>query len=185
MLCNISNIRKHFAKLECYLCKPVVYIFILFTSAEELYIAYNNISELSQLTWLDHLEVLDLEGNNIEDINQMEYLGLCCKLSRLTVEGNLICLKPNAEAAEVKTWFTHIVLIFGSAFLVWVGNEKYFSIFLLYHSEWWHGMHFPSLMSSRGCCLQDEHKWNIRSASKDSGLFPSNVFLLTYEKGLN
>ncbi|KAM6393713.1 leucine-rich repeat-containing protein 56 isoform 2-T2 [Pluvialis apricaria] len=53
-----------------------------------------------KLTWLDHLEVLDLEGNNIEDINQMEYLGLCCKLSRLTVEGNLICLKPNAESAE-------------------------------------------------------------------------------------
>ncbi|XP_059681842.1 leucine-rich repeat-containing protein 56 [Gavia stellata] len=71
-----------------------------FSSLKELYIAYNNISDLSQLTWLDHLEVLDLEGNNIEDINQMRYLGLCCKLSRLTVVGNLICLKPNAESAE-------------------------------------------------------------------------------------
>ncbi|NXV76018.1 LRC56 protein, partial [Atlantisia rogersi] len=70
------------------------------SSLKELYIAYNNISDLSQLTWLDHLEVLDLEGNNIEDINQMHYLGLCGKLSRLTVEGNCICLKPNAESAE-------------------------------------------------------------------------------------
>ncbi|XP_029819192.1 leucine-rich repeat-containing protein 56 isoform X2 [Manacus vitellinus] len=70
------------------------------SSLKELYIAYNNISELSQLTWLDHLEVLDLEGNNIEDIDQMQYLRLCCKLSHLTVEGNLICLKPNAESAE-------------------------------------------------------------------------------------
>lgn len=70
------------------------------SSLKELYIAYNNISDLSQLTWLDHLEVLDLEGNNIEDINQMQYLRLCCKLSHLTVEGNLICLKPNAESAE-------------------------------------------------------------------------------------
>ncbi|XP_030096348.1 leucine-rich repeat-containing protein 56 isoform X2 [Serinus canaria] len=69
-------------------------------SLKELYIAYNNISDLSPLTWLDHLEVLDLEGNNIEDINQMQYLRLCCKLSHLTVEGNLICLKPNAESAE-------------------------------------------------------------------------------------
>ncbi|XP_065695923.1 leucine-rich repeat-containing protein 56 isoform X1 [Patagioenas fasciata] len=67
---------------------------------KELYIAYNNISDLSQLPWLDHLEVLDLEGNDIEDINQMQYLGLCCKLSHLTVEGNLICLKPNAESEE-------------------------------------------------------------------------------------
>lgn len=70
------------------------------SSLKELYIAYNNISDLCQLTWLDHLEVLDLEGNNIEDINQMQYLRLCCKLSHLTVEGNLICLKPNAESAE-------------------------------------------------------------------------------------
>ncbi|XP_026706442.1 leucine-rich repeat-containing protein 56 isoform X2 [Athene cunicularia] len=70
------------------------------SSLKELYIGYNNISDLSQLTWLDHLEVLDLEGNNIEDINQMHYLGLCCKLTHLTVEGNLICLKPNAESAE-------------------------------------------------------------------------------------
>ncbi|XP_068049925.1 leucine-rich repeat-containing protein 56 isoform X2 [Anomalospiza imberbis] len=70
------------------------------SSLKELYIAYNNISDLSQLTWLDHLEVLDLEGNNIEDLNQVQYLQLCCKLSHLTVEGNLICLKPNAESAE-------------------------------------------------------------------------------------
>ncbi|XP_068540573.1 leucine-rich repeat-containing protein 56 isoform X2 [Anas acuta] len=70
------------------------------SSLKELYIAYNNISDLSQLSLLDHLEVLDLEGNNIEDINQMQYLGLCCKLRSLTVEGNLICLKPNAESAE-------------------------------------------------------------------------------------
>ncbi|XP_012984561.1 leucine-rich repeat-containing protein 56 [Melopsittacus undulatus] len=70
------------------------------SSLRELYIAYNNISDLSQLPWLDHLEVLDLEGNNIEDINQMHYLGLCCKLRHLTVEGNPICLKPNAESAE-------------------------------------------------------------------------------------
>lgn len=90
----------------------MVYMFILLTSAEELYIAYNNISDLSQLTWLDHLEVLDLEGNNIEDINQVQYLRLCCKLSHLTVEGNLICLKPNAESAEVRTWFAHIVFFF-------------------------------------------------------------------------
>lgn len=117
MIFSISNIRKHFAKLGWYLCKLVVYIFILFTSAEELYIAFNNISDLSQLTWLDHLEVLDLEGNNIEDINQMQYLQLCCKLSHLTVEGNLICLKPNAESEEVRTWFAHIVLIFCQCFL--------------------------------------------------------------------
>ncbi|NXL37836.1 LRC56 protein, partial [Glaucidium brasilianum] len=70
------------------------------SSLKELYIGYNNISDLSQLIWLDRIEVLDLEGNSIDDINQIHYLGLCCKLTHLTVEGNLICLKPNAESAE-------------------------------------------------------------------------------------
>ncbi|KAH1170962.1 hypothetical protein KIL84_006580, partial [Mauremys mutica] len=71
------------------------------SSLKELYIAYNNISDLSQVSLLDHLEILDLEGNNIEDINQIQYLGLCSKLNNLTVEGNLICLKPNPESSEV------------------------------------------------------------------------------------
>uniref|UniRef100_A0A8C8S1Q2 Leucine rich repeat containing 56 n=1 Tax=Pelusios castaneus TaxID=367368 RepID=A0A8C8S1Q2_9SAUR len=71
------------------------------SSLKELYIAYNNISDLSQVSLLDHLEILDLEGNNIEDINQIQYLGLCSKLNSLTVEGNLICLKPNPESSEV------------------------------------------------------------------------------------
>ncbi|XP_068022783.1 leucine-rich repeat-containing protein 56 [Melanerpes formicivorus] len=70
------------------------------SSLRELYVGYNHISDLSQLPWLDHLEVLDLEGNHIEDINQMQYLGLCGKLRCLTVEGNPICLRPTAEAAE-------------------------------------------------------------------------------------
>ncbi|NXY81933.1 LRC56 protein, partial [Alcedo cyanopectus] len=92
------------------------------SSLKELYIAYNNISDLSQLIWLDHLQILDLEGNNIEDINQMHYLGLCSKLSHLTVEGNLICLKPNAESpeepdynyrAEVKKLIPHLEYLDG------------------------------------------------------------------------
>ncbi|NWU92484.1 LRC56 protein, partial [Upupa epops] len=70
------------------------------SSLKELYVSYNKISELGQLVWLDHLEVLDLEGNNVEDISQMWYLGLCSKLRRLTVQGNLMCLKPSAKATE-------------------------------------------------------------------------------------
>ncbi|OXB56912.1 hypothetical protein ASZ78_010641 [Callipepla squamata] len=81
-------------------CSNVNLLILFFPSDEELYIAYNKISDLCPLSFLDHLEVLDLEGNNIEDINQMQYLGLCYKLSSLTVEGNLICLKPNRESAE-------------------------------------------------------------------------------------
>ncbi|XP_053139498.1 leucine-rich repeat-containing protein 56 isoform X2 [Hemicordylus capensis] len=68
---------------------------------KELYIAYNNIVELSQVSLLEHLEILDLEGNNIEDLTQIQYLGLCPKLAILTVEGNPICLKPSPHSSEV------------------------------------------------------------------------------------
>ncbi|XP_031798388.1 leucine-rich repeat-containing protein 56 isoform X2 [Sarcophilus harrisii] len=69
-------------------------------SLKELYMSYNNISDLSQICLLEHLEVLDLEGNNIENIEQVQYLSLCKKLNMLTLEGNLICLRPNPEAAQ-------------------------------------------------------------------------------------
>ncbi|KAF7245501.1 Leucine-rich repeat-containing protein 56, partial [Varanus komodoensis] len=69
-------------------------------SLRELYIAYNNISDIAQVSQLEHLEILDLEGNNIEDLSQIQYLGLCTKLSTLTVEGNLICLKPSPQSSE-------------------------------------------------------------------------------------
>uniref|UniRef100_A0A8C4X3J5 Leucine-rich repeat-containing protein 56 n=1 Tax=Erpetoichthys calabaricus TaxID=27687 RepID=A0A8C4X3J5_ERPCA len=73
-------------------------VFILFL--QELYLAYNDISDLSQVSMLDHLVILDLEGNNIEDIIQVQYLGLCSKLSVLTLEGNPVCLTPRPGATE-------------------------------------------------------------------------------------
>ncbi|XP_015261096.1 PREDICTED: leucine-rich repeat-containing protein 56 [Gekko japonicus] len=68
---------------------------------KELYVAYNNIADLSPVSLLEHLEILDLEGNSIEDIGQVQYLGLCTKLTTLTMEGNLMCLKPSPQSTEV------------------------------------------------------------------------------------
>ncbi|CAO2583852.1 Leucine-rich repeat-containing protein 56 [Lemmus lemmus] len=66
-----------------------------FLALKELYVSYNNISDLSPLCLLEQLEVLDLEGNNVEDLGQMRYLQLCPRLTTLTLEGNLVCLKPD------------------------------------------------------------------------------------------
>ncbi|XP_057289784.1 leucine-rich repeat-containing protein 56-like isoform X2 [Hydractinia symbiolongicarpus] len=55
---------------------------------QELYVAYNEIFDLSPLSMLENLEVLDLEGNNVDDITQVEFLSLCSKLSTLTLKGN-------------------------------------------------------------------------------------------------
>lgn len=62
---------------------------------QELYVSYNNVSDLSPLCLLEQLEVLDLEGNNVEDLGQVRYLQLCPRLAMLTLEGNLVCLRPS------------------------------------------------------------------------------------------
>nr|XP_040024042.1 LOW QUALITY PROTEIN: leucine-rich repeat-containing protein 56-like [Gasterosteus aculeatus aculeatus] len=71
-----------------------------FTSLKELYVAYNNVSDLSQLGMLENLQLLDLEGNNVDDIVQIQYLGLCGKLQTLSLEGNPVCAHPNPTAIQ-------------------------------------------------------------------------------------
>nr|XP_010329495.1 leucine-rich repeat-containing protein 56 isoform X1 [Saimiri boliviensis boliviensis]XP_010329496.1 leucine-rich repeat-containing protein 56 isoform X1 [Saimiri boliviensis boliviensis]XP_010329497.1 leucine-rich repeat-containing protein 56 isoform X1 [Saimiri boliviensis boliviensis]XP_010329498.1 leucine-rich repeat-containing protein 56 isoform X1 [Saimiri boliviensis boliviensis]XP_010329499.1 leucine-rich repeat-containing protein 56 isoform X1 [Saimiri boliviensis boliviensis]XP_03 len=61
---------------------------------KELYASYNNISDLSPLCLLGQLELLDLEGNSVEDLGQVRFLQLCPRLATLTLEGNLVCLQP-------------------------------------------------------------------------------------------
>ena len=45
-----------------------------FQQLEELYISYNFIEELFDIGFLEHLTVLDMEGNNVKKIDQIYYL---------------------------------------------------------------------------------------------------------------
>ncbi|XP_027387513.1 leucine-rich repeat-containing protein 56 isoform X3 [Bos indicus] len=67
-----------------------------FPALKELYLSYNNIWDLSPLCLLEQLEVLDLEGNCVEDLGQLRYLQLCPQLATLTLEGNPLCLWPGS-----------------------------------------------------------------------------------------
>ncbi|XP_068459408.1 leucine-rich repeat-containing protein 56 isoform X2 [Clinocottus analis] len=71
-----------------------------FTSLKELYVAYNNVSDLSQVGMLENLQLLDLEGNDVDDLVQIQYLGLCGKLQTLTLEGNPVCAHPNPSVIQ-------------------------------------------------------------------------------------
>ncbi|UJR37965.1 hypothetical protein I4U23_030649 [Adineta vaga] len=64
-------------------------------SLEELYVAYNEIADLSALSMLENLRLLDLESNLIDDIHQVEFLALCPNLTTLTLEGNPINNQSN------------------------------------------------------------------------------------------
>ncbi|XP_063800871.1 leucine-rich repeat-containing protein 56 isoform X2 [Pseudophryne corroboree] len=71
-----------------------------FFSLKELYLAYNDLRDLSQVSMLENLEILDLEGNNIDHISELQYLALCSNLTSLTIEGNPICVQPSPEDSE-------------------------------------------------------------------------------------
>ncbi|XP_013414483.1 uncharacterized protein LOC106176571 [Lingula anatina] len=66
---------------------------------KELYLAYNEISDISPCGMLDQLKILDLEGNNIDDVAQIEFLSLCSSLTHLTLDGNPVCITPSPEKA--------------------------------------------------------------------------------------
>lgn len=85
-------------------CSKYKKIYILTASYpyfQELYIAYNNVSDLSQVAMLENLELLDLEGNDVDDLVQIQYLGLCLKLHTLTLEGNPVCARPHSSSSQV------------------------------------------------------------------------------------
>ncbi|XP_055271110.1 leucine-rich repeat-containing protein 56 isoform X4 [Moschus berezovskii] len=71
-----------------------------FPALKELYLSYNDIWDLSPLCLLEQLEVLDLEGNCVEDPGQLRYLQLCPRLATLTLEGNPLCLWPGPGPAH-------------------------------------------------------------------------------------
>jgi Leucine-rich repeat (LRR) protein len=47
---------------------------LAFEQLEELYISYNCIEELFDIGFLEHLSVLDMEGNNVKALDQIYYL---------------------------------------------------------------------------------------------------------------
>merc|ERR1719502_133025 len=68
----------------------------LSSSLEELYIAFNHIQDLSPITDddFDSLRVLDCDGNEIADVEQVEFLSGCKRLVSLTLENNPVALLP-------------------------------------------------------------------------------------------
>ena len=61
---------------------------------KEIYLAFNEVKDLSAMVGCDTLEVLDLEGNAVGDPAEVHFLVSCENLTVLTLEGNPIA---NAE----------------------------------------------------------------------------------------
>ena len=52
--------------------------------------------------------IMCLCSNNVDDIMQVEFLALCQHLTRLTFEGNPLCVTPHPSAADVSCYVTFI-----------------------------------------------------------------------------
>jgi len=58
---------------------------------KELYLAFNDICDLTPLAMHDELQVLDLESNRLSDLNQIDQLGTCPNMVSLTLDSNPLC----------------------------------------------------------------------------------------------
>jgi hypothetical protein len=60
----------------------------------EMYLSFNDIVDITPIADLEFIEILDLESNRVEDIDSVEYLGMCRELTQLTLEGNPVHERP-------------------------------------------------------------------------------------------
>ena len=65
-----------------------------FSNVTELYLAYNHINNLSDLSMMENLRTLDLEANDIDDIDQIIFLEVCYNLFSICLQHNPICSTP-------------------------------------------------------------------------------------------
>ena len=62
----------------------------------ELYISFNQVSDLTPLAMHERIQVLDLEGNCVEELDQLSQLGTCMELTSLSLSENPIAkIKDN------------------------------------------------------------------------------------------
>ena len=81
-----------------------------FSVIRELYLSYNDISDVSPFAGCDTLEVLDLEGNDIDDLSSLQFLSSCCLLSSLSLESNPVASQPEYRGT-VLAWLPQLQIL--------------------------------------------------------------------------
>lgn len=74
---------------------------------KELYLSYNEISDVSPLSMIDTLELVDIESNNMQTLEQVEFLCMCPRLRTLNLEGNP--LTATMSPSELRTKISDIL----------------------------------------------------------------------------
>lgn len=67
----------------------------------ECYLPFNDVADLYPLSGHEALEVLDLEGNAVADMDEVASLWMCSQLTDLTLTGNPLCKDPSYSRSGV------------------------------------------------------------------------------------
>mmetsp|Transcript_110999 Transcript_110999/g.312960 ORF Transcript_110999/g.312960 Transcript_110999/m.312960 type:complete len:629 (+) Transcript_110999:66-1952(+) len=78
---------------------------------EELYIAFNDVRDLSPLCMHEALQVLDIEGNLVEDMSEIEGLNTVNTLRELTLTDNPLCKSENFSRDLVLGCLPQLVIL--------------------------------------------------------------------------
>ena len=65
-----------------------------FPALEELYVAFNAVSDLSPLAYLPRLRALDAECNAVASMDNVRFLAACPRLTSLSLQGNPVARYP-------------------------------------------------------------------------------------------
>lgn len=93
--CTLVNLR--FLSLARCNISSLDGIATLSQNLEELYLAFNQITDVIDLMGMNKLKIIDLEDNKIEQLNSIEILTFCEGLRALTLQGN-----PAAEELDYR-----------------------------------------------------------------------------------
>lgn len=63
---------------------------VCFPKLQEIYASFNNISDLRPISDAYNLMILDIEGNNITEIKQLDYLDYSHRLKNLNIDNNKV-----------------------------------------------------------------------------------------------
>ncbi|KAF4726965.1 leucine rich repeat containing 56, partial [Perkinsus olseni] len=66
-------------------------------SLQELYLAFNCLTTINGIEWMDSLQIVDLEGNSIPSIDQLSALATCSSVWQLSLEGNPVTRKASLK----------------------------------------------------------------------------------------
>jgi hypothetical protein len=78
---------------------------------QELYVAFNQISDVSDLMGMDKLKILDLEDNKIQDLSNVQFLTCCPALKALTLAGNPCTFGIRDYAQEIARLVPNLIYL--------------------------------------------------------------------------